>query len=58
MTTSVKVFPMSKNALNIIHPETGYKLSADGSTWPEDGFTARMLSDGEVTTDESKAWKE
>ena len=59
MSTTVKVWPLSgKNALNIIHPETNVKLRPEGSVWPLDGFTSRMISDGEVTVDEDKAWRE
>lgn len=54
---TVQVWPMSKNALVLKHPE-GIQLRAEGSHWPEDGFTARMIADGEVTPDQDKAYKE
>jgi hypothetical protein len=44
----VKVYPLSVNALKIRHPTDG-PLKVTGSEWENDGFTARMLTDGEVT---------
>lgn len=54
---AIIVYPTSKNALNITHPDANVRLTLQGVSWPEDGFTARMLSDEEVTTDKDKAWK-
>lgn len=51
----ITVYPTKENALNIRHPIDG-PLRATGSAWEQDGFTARMLSDGAVTQDEAKAW--
>lgn len=47
----IKVYPTHPNALNISHPASG-KLSEEGSMWLDDSFTARMLTDGAVTTEE------
>ena len=44
----VKVYPTKASALNVTHPIDG-RLVAAGSQWEDDGFTARMLSDGIVT---------
>lgn len=52
----MKLYPTHKNALNITHPTHG-KLKADGGDWPEDSFTARMLSDKIVSTDEKDLFK-
>lgn len=49
----MKVYPTSENALNISHP-TGGPLKREGSEWPEDGFTARMLTDEAATLDPAK----
>jgi hypothetical protein len=50
-----KVYPTSASSLVIAHPIDG-KLRAEGSDWEADGFTARMLTDGAVTDDASRAW--
>jgi hypothetical protein len=47
----INVFPKSPNALVIKHPTDG-PLRAEGSSWEYDGFTARLLVDGEITTDD------
>jgi hypothetical protein len=52
----IKVFPMVANAMLLKHPTAG-ALKAEGSDWPEDGYTFRMLSDEAVTEDSAKAWK-
>jgi hypothetical protein len=52
----IKIFPMVANAMLLKHPTAG-ALKAEGSDWPEDGYTFRMMSDGAVTEDSAKAWK-
>lgn len=52
---SVTVYPTSKNALNIVHPHGG-RLRESGSEWPNDGFTARMLTDKEATLDKTEGY--
>jgi hypothetical protein len=52
----IKVWPTKASALNVAHPIDG-KPKADGAMWEQDGFTARMLSDGIMTRDEGKAFK-
>jgi hypothetical protein len=51
----VIVYPTSRNALNIVHPHGG-PLRETGSEWPNDGFTARMLTEKEATLDESEGY--
>jgi hypothetical protein len=53
----VIVYPTSKNATNIKHPTDG-PLRISGSEWTNDGFTARMLSDGAATLDSTAAYKQ
>jgi hypothetical protein len=48
-----KVHATHPNSLNIAHPIDG-KLKPEGSHWEDDGFTARMIADGAVTTDPPK----
>jgi hypothetical protein len=55
--TTVTVYPTSRAALSIKHPING-ALIADGSQWTRDGFTARMLTDGAVTLDKDRAWRD
>jgi hypothetical protein len=50
----IRVYPTHVNALNVKHPIDG-ALKHGGSDWESDGFTARMLTDGSVTTNESEA---
>jgi hypothetical protein len=58
----MKVYPAKATAMALNrtrppgHPTAG-PLNADGSDWPEDGFTFRMLVHGIVTEDQAKAWK-
>jgi hypothetical protein len=52
---SIIVYPLKQTSLNIKHPDGGL-LSQNGSLWPEDGFTFRMLASNQVTKDQSKAW--
>ena len=58
----MKVYPAKATAMALNrtrppgHPTAG-PLNADGSDWPEDGFTFRMLVQGIVTEDGAKAWK-
>jgi hypothetical protein len=47
----ILVKPKSPNALKIVHPTDG-PLYAEGSSWDLDGFTSRMLIDGEITSDD------
>ena len=49
----VVVYPTHANAKNIKHPSGGPLLET-GSTWPNDGFTARMLVDKAATLDKSE----
>jgi hypothetical protein len=55
---TVMVYPTTKNATNIRHPSNGVKLKEAGSEWPNDGFTARMISDQAATLDASQAYNE
>lgn len=55
MTAQVKVYATKQSALLITHPSAGL-LQPGGSSWPMDGFTSRMLSDGLMTQDETKAY--
>jgi hypothetical protein len=55
---TVIVYPTTKNATNIMHPTNGVKLKEAGSEWPNDGFTARMISDQAATLDASQAYNE
>lgn len=56
MPHKVIVFPTHKNAKNIVHPHGG-PLKETGSEWPNDGFTARMLTDNEATLNKDKGFK-
>lgn len=51
----VKVYPTAMSSLAIRHPSDG-ALREGGTIWTMDGFTARMLADGAVTKDKSKAY--
>lgn len=51
--SKIMVYPTHQNALVIAHPSDG-PLSDQGSLWQHDGFTARMLTDGAVTTDKAR----
>ena len=53
--SKITVYPLSENALNIKHPSDG-PLVDTGSAWNNDGFTARMITDGAITDDPSKGW--
>jgi hypothetical protein len=55
MATQVKVYATKQSALLIRHPDAGL-VQLGGSSWPMDGFTSRMLSDGLLTQDEAKAY--
>jgi len=48
--TKIKVYPTKASALNVRHLIDG-KLARAGSEWTEDGFTARLLTDGAITRD-------
>lgn len=50
----ITVYPLAPNSLVIVHPSDG-PLYPTGSSWDEDGFTCRMLVDGEITTDQSQS---
>lgn len=52
----ITVYPTKESALNIRHPSDG-PLKLAGSQWEQDGFTARMLTDGAVTRDKDAAFK-
>jgi hypothetical protein len=52
---SIMVYPLKQTSLNIKHPDAG-ALAQEGSLWPEDGFTFRMLASNQVTKDQTKAW--
>jgi len=54
--SKITVYPLSENALNIKHPSDG-PLVDTGSAWNNDGFTARMITDGAITADKDKAFK-
>jgi hypothetical protein len=54
----VIVYPTTKNATNIKHPTNGVKLKESGSEWPNDGFTARMITDNAATLDKSQGYTE
>jgi hypothetical protein len=45
----ITVYATKQSAFNIVHPTDG-ALKSGGSSWENDGFTARMLSDGALTT--------
>jgi hypothetical protein len=50
----MKVYPTSKDALNVAHPDGSKFKERDGSwsaMWVYDGFTCRMLSNNIITTD-------
>jgi len=55
MAHLITVYPMKRSALLIHHPEGGQVVQA-GSQWPNDGFTARMLSDRQVTANASEGY--
>jgi hypothetical protein len=55
MATQVKVYATKQSALLIAHPSAG-RVQLGGSNWPMDGFTSRMLSDGLLTQDVTKAY--
>lgn len=50
-----KIYPAQENAIGLRHPIDG-PLAAAGSLWTEDGFTARLITDGAVTRDATAAW--
>ena len=50
----IRVYPAKASALNLRHPIDG-KLGATGGEWTEDGFTARLLTDGAITRDAGAA---
>jgi hypothetical protein len=52
----IKIYPRKASALNVRHPIDG-ALRPAGSLWEDDGFTARMLTDRAVTTEEAAAWQ-
>lgn len=54
--TKIMVYPTAQNSLVIRHPIDG-QLKAEGSKWEQDGFTARMLTDGAVTSSHNLAWE-
>jgi hypothetical protein len=58
MSLISKVYPAHANAMNVKHPSHG-ALRDDGEPveWEKDGFWARMITDGTITTDPAKAWK-
>jgi hypothetical protein len=51
----VMLWPTKANAMNVRHPSDGLP-KIDGCLWENDGFTARMLTDGIFTLDRAKAW--
>lgn len=51
----IKVYPTSKTSMVLNHPIDG-KLKSAGSEWEQDGFTARMITDGACTVDKGKGW--
>lgn len=53
----MRVYPTTGIALIIKHPHSPFVLTHEGVDWPDDGFTARMLSDGEITLEGGKGWK-
>ena len=53
---NVTVYPTKASALRIAHPSHGPLRAGQGTVWINDGFTARMLSDGLVTEDVKKAY--
>lgn len=50
------VYPAHEHACAIMHPIDGH-LAPEGAQWTDDGFTARMISDGLVTTHKAKLVK-
>lgn len=50
MSRTITVYPTKCSALLIHHPSGGQATQA-GAEWPNDGFTARMLTSHLVTTD-------
>jgi hypothetical protein len=54
---NVTVYPTKASVLRIVHPSHGpLKAGGVGTSWIMDGFTSRMLTDGLVTMDVSKAY--
>jgi hypothetical protein len=53
------VYPMKATALNVVHP-CGVPLKPEGSEWPYDGFTCRMIVQGICgeEADKDKAYKD
>ena len=51
----ITVYPVKQSSLVLLHPGDG-RLVSSGSQWENDGFTARMISDNLVTTDQSHAY--
>jgi hypothetical protein len=51
----IKVYPTSKTSMVLDHPIDG-KLKCSGSEWEQDGFTARMITDGACTVDKGRGW--
>jgi hypothetical protein len=54
---NITVYPTKASALRIVHPSHGPLKEGQGTSWINDGFTMRMLSDGLVTEDASKAYR-
>jgi hypothetical protein len=52
----ITVYPTKASALRIQHPSHGALKAGQGTSWPNDGYTMRMLSDGLVTQDASEAY--
>ena len=54
MEDRIRVFP---GRVAVSHP-TGGPVRARGSLWPNDGFTARRIADGDITNVPPDAHKE
>jgi hypothetical protein len=47
MSDRIKVLPGHENARGLLHPIDG-ELKDEGSLWTYDGFTCRLLTDGDI----------
>jgi hypothetical protein len=60
MARQITVYPTKRSALLVHHPAggaNGGQAVQSGVTWPNDGFAARMLVEGIVTTDPTKGYQ-
>ena len=56
----MKVYPTSAEALAVWHPSDPgkrLKLIPEGSDWPDDGFTFRMIAQDIATEDSARAFR-